>query len=165
MGRVLDGWAPHLSDRAFRVLMVMAFTALDSPSREGRPAGVYFGGRGDLARALRKGEDPLQSVKKAVRELVKAGVIERAGSAYTGTRMTYRLVGLLDQQGEERGSVGDPQSGKRGAVGDPQEGVRSGPERWSVGDPPRNQEKPGVGTTTVVPAGERVTDSRGRRST
>src|SRR4051812_49097393 len=76
--QVLAHWS-HVSDRAFRVLVRMAVTALDKP-QNGNPANIYRGGRELLAMSLRNkgGTDRtrFRSVAEAVAELTDAGAIE-----------------------------------------------------------------------------------------
>lgn len=92
---VLVRWAPHISDRAFRVLVRMAHTALDADVK-GRSAGMYYGGRDLLAmtlRAERGGTDEAahRTVRRAISELLEVGAIERITAAKRGTTGAYRL--------------------------------------------------------------------------
>jgi hypothetical protein len=120
-----------LSDRAFRVAVRMAHTALDAPNSKGQPAGVYFAGWELLAQTLGRevpspcsvrscrcavcdaggrcvGRDGqprrscrceactvrerlAETVRRAIDELVKAGVVERLGAAHRKSRQAYRL--------------------------------------------------------------------------
>lgn len=89
-------WAPHVSDRAFRVLMRMSLTALDKPSN-GQQAAVYFGGVELLVMTLRPGrgggeESLYRTVRKALNELVKLGAIESMERGRRGHRAVYRLT-------------------------------------------------------------------------
>lgn len=98
-----------VSDPAFRVLSRMALTALDNASNGNEP-GLYYAGRELLARSLKQpfpeGDDDeaerrrerlFWTVRKAVRELVAAGAIERVGDARPGRNQVYRLkvMGVL----------------------------------------------------------------------
>lgn len=108
MERVIDEWAPDLSENALRVLIVMARRSLDTPSERGQPAARYFGGWGPLAAALRPPgpcKDPAKSieerVRKAVKELVAVGAITRlVQHARDGERQTYGLDALLRARAE-----------------------------------------------------------------
>lgn len=96
---------PDLSDRAFRVAVRMALSALDEP-RDGRPAHLYFNGWEVLALALGRDLPPAgsadpaerhrrrlasESVRRAVQELVARGLVEPLGTAHRGSRQAYRL--------------------------------------------------------------------------
>lgn len=92
--QVLAHWT-HLSDRAFRVLVRMAVTALDNPSPK-QPAAIYHGGRELLAMSLRsKGgteRTRYRSVAEAVAELTEAGAIEHLAIGWAGQNAVYRLT-------------------------------------------------------------------------
>jgi hypothetical protein len=137
----LARWAPHISDTAFRVLVRMALVALDSESENGRPAGLYFGGRELLAMTLRCRDRTaaLRMVRRAVNELVKAGAVERVGKAHTGHRQTYRLT--LDS-GYPLGELSVPPVGVRTVPPVEPRGGTHSPERGYAQYPPRNQEEP-----------------------
>jgi hypothetical protein len=103
VAQVLVYWT-DLSDPAFRVLMRMAVTALDNDSKNGKPAGRYFGGRELLMMSLRApyvapDADPkahhslVIQVGKAIRELKKRGAIEPlVEHPQIGRRQVYQLV-------------------------------------------------------------------------
>lgn len=117
--QVLAQWT-HLSDRAFRVLVRMAVTALDKP-KDGKPANIYHGGRELLAMSLRseKGSTGTRyrSVKRAVAELSEAGAIQHLRSGWAGQNAVYRLtLGNAqavedDSEPEEMGGLIDPPVG------------------------------------------------------
>lgn len=91
---VLARWS-HVSDRAFRVLIRMANTALDEATND-RPAGVYFGGHDLLAMTMRREnggttDSAVRTARRAVAELVAEGVIERVNRARSGEKQVYRL--------------------------------------------------------------------------
>jgi hypothetical protein len=92
--QVLAHWS-HVSDRAFRVLVRMAVTALDKP-QNGNPANIYRGGRELLAMSLRnKGgteRTRFRSVAEAVAELTDAGAIEHLVTGWAGQNAVYRLT-------------------------------------------------------------------------
>jgi hypothetical protein len=92
--QALAHWT-HLSDRAFRVLVRMAVTALDKP-QNGNPANIYRGGRELLAMSLRsdKGTERTRNraVAKAVAELTEAGAIEHIVTGWAGQNAAYRLT-------------------------------------------------------------------------
>lgn len=147
MGQVLDDW-PDLSHNAFRVLMSMARTALDTRSPKGHPGGLYFGGRDQLARALRTGHPDV--VQRAIRELVNVGAVVRlhndgtplpAGksSAHSGTRQCYRLT-------LNRNDKSSPQNFGRGDESSPHLGGPNVTHKGDCTSPPRRDEKPVTGT-------------------
>lgn len=161
VSEVLTRWT-HVPDRAFRVLVRMALTALDQP-QNGQPAGVYFGGRELLDSAMRptRGtpETRYRDLKRAVAELVAAGAIERVGGAGPRHNQVYRLTLTVAVQ---RGGSGPPHSidippvdnspvdspmGGRTTppVGDsttPPVGGAQCPEWGGSEPPPRNHEEP-----------------------
>lgn len=124
-----------LSGNAFKVLVAMALQALDKP-KDGRPAGLYFGGWGSLQIALGyeeggPGSSGHTAVKRAVRELRDGKHITAMVTAVRGTRQSYLVHpgGLLGvttdpQSPEDRGSPSDP---KRGSLSDPKRGSESAP--------------------------------------
>jgi hypothetical protein len=89
--------AASISGRAFKVLAYMASTALDRPNDKGQPVRLYFAGWEPLARVI--GQDPdgnpraaYEQVRRTLRELERAGVIERLVShPHTGRAQTFRL--------------------------------------------------------------------------
>jgi hypothetical protein len=96
VGMVLNKWAPHVPDRAFRVLMRMAAIALDEDSDKA-PAATFFGGRDLLASVLRaersgtlKSQD--RALTRAINDLIELGAIERTNRACAGNRAEYRLT-------------------------------------------------------------------------
>ena len=158
VGRALVHWAPHISDRAFRVLIRMACTALDQ-EKDGQPPNIFFGGRDLLAmsfRAERGGTDESthRTVRRAVVELVDVGAIERVVEAKRGTNGVYRL--LLDAVPKTSG-LRTPESGikrtpdpelRTPGSGVPDSGVRNktdsglqGSKPRTPADPPRNKEE------------------------
>lgn len=95
---------PRLSDRAFRVAVRMALSALDRPNERGQPAGLYFAGWEPLALVLgyelppatdpetrKKRRNASENVRRAVRELILAGLVQPLGNAHRGSRQTYKL--------------------------------------------------------------------------
>lgn len=161
VSEVLTRWV-NLPDRAFRVLIRMAHTALDKP-QNGQPAGVYFGGRELLDATLRptkaSPQNRYRDLKRAIADLVEAGAIERVGSAGPRHNQVYRLTltaatewgtvqpphsidePLVDNQSvdnEKGGSTTPP-------VGDsttPPVGGSHRPEWGGPQPPPRNHEEP-----------------------
>lgn len=124
-----------LSGNAFKVLVAMALQALDKP-KDGRPAGLYFGGWGALQTALGYDEDDQEAghtaVKRAVRELKDGRHITPMVTAVRGTRQSY----LVHPGGLEQGVKTDPQTpGERGSSSDPKRGSLSDPKRGSESDP------------------------------
>lgn len=148
---VLMRW-PHVSDRAFRVLVRMAHTALDEPG-QGTPAHLYFGGRDLLADVLRSDGDRdtvYRTVKRAIAELVEAGAIERVAAGRAGRHAVYRmtLAGArsIDTQPVDNPATpprqGDTSSPPEGDTSDPPQGDTSSPVRGTPAVPPRNHEEP-----------------------
>jgi hypothetical protein len=138
--QVLAHWS-DLSDRAFRVLIRMAVTALDNPSN-GRPAAVYHGGRELLAMSLRSEKGTMRTryraVAKAVAELTEAGAIDHLATGWAGQNAVYKLT--LDRSGGSR--MGGPKDHPKGGSTDHPMDVPSGTE-WVVPETtPRNQEEP-----------------------
>lgn len=93
--KVCKTWGKRLSGNAFRVLTVMACTALDEPS-EDTPAGMYRAGHDPLAEALQdsdaKSADALKkAVQRAVEELLAVGAIQRAGRHGFVGQFKYQL--------------------------------------------------------------------------
>jgi hypothetical protein len=135
--QVLVHWT-HVTDRAFRVLVRMAVTALDTPSN-GKPAGVYHAGRELLAMTFRseKGSDETRyrAVKRALAELSREGAIQHVQQGWAGHNAVYRLT--LEPK-EKGGQISPP---KGGSI-DPPMGGLSGTERGASEAPPRNQEEP-----------------------
>jgi hypothetical protein len=128
----------HVSDRAFRVLMRMALTAMDKPAK-GRPAAVYHGGRELLAMTLRsdKGtaETRYRAVKRALAELADEGAIQHLQTGWAGQRAVYRLT-------LERTRKGGPTSPPEGGPSGPPMGGPWGTEWGASEAPPRNHEEP-----------------------
>lgn len=91
VARAYAVWS-HLPDREFRLLALMALTALDEPNGS-QPARHYFGGRDHLALALGRKPDTagIRAVQRAIAGLVNAGAIERTCHARDGQRQVYRL--------------------------------------------------------------------------
>jgi hypothetical protein len=147
---VTTRWS-HISDRAFRVLTVMAVTALDAPT-DSCEAGVYFAGQEPLLAALRNErggtrETRERTVKKAITELIKEKAIERVVTGRVGRKAIYRLrldgAAGVDLPGRIEGDsqsppVGDPQGPAQGGRWSPAEGDPQGPRRGTAGVPPRN---------------------------
>lgn len=146
-----------LSGNAYKVLIAMSLQALDKP-KDGRPAGLYFGGWGALQAALGYEEGGPKSaghtaVKRAVRELRDAKHITPMVVAARGSRQSY----LVHPGGIGMGVTTDPQpAGERGSPSDPKRGseqtLKGGqirPERGSLSDPPRKEQE-GRGLTQDI---------------
>lgn len=137
VAQVLAHWT-HVSDRAFRVLVRMAVTALDTPSK-GKPAGVYHAGRELLAMSFRtdggSDETRFRAVKRALAELSKEGAIQHLQQGWAGHNAVYRLT--LEPK-EKGGRISPPKGGST----DPPKGGLLAPERGVSEAPPRNQEEP-----------------------
>lgn len=160
--QVLAHWT-HVSDRAFRVLVRMAVTALDNPTPK-QPAAIYRAGRELLAMSLRSegsAETRYRAVKRAVAELTEAGAIEHLATGWAGQNAVYRLT--LDRSNstpkpDGMGGLGDP---PKGGFSDPPMGGQIATERGVAATPPRNhkeitkergeEEGAGVSTTSHPP--------------
>lgn len=127
-----------LSGNAYKVLVAMSLQALDKP-KDGRPAGLYFGGWAALQNALgyeEGGPDTKghTAVKRAVRELRDRGHVTPMVTAAKGNRQSY-----LVHPGGLKGVSTDPQSPKErgseqtlnGGLSRPQKGVSTDPLRGS----------------------------------
>jgi hypothetical protein len=94
VAKVFATWAPHVGDKAFRVLMRMAHTALDE-TNERAQACLYFGGP-DLLAATMPGTGTEASkqriARRALEELVALGAVELVNRAGNGRRQVYRLT-------------------------------------------------------------------------
>lgn len=127
----------RLPGRPYKVLLRMSWQALDRDQGD-RPARLYFGGWEPLALAMGfevPKDDAVRldtikrNVKRAVRELVDAELIEAVGGRPGfGTRQTYRI--LLDLAG---GSLRPP---NRGADSTPHEGATLTPQQGGQNTPP-----------------------------
>jgi hypothetical protein len=148
VGLVLVRWT-HVSDRAFRILIRMALTALDSP-KDGNPAATYRGGRDLLAMSLRTDKGTLETryraVKRAIAELSEAGAIQHIHGGWAGQRAVYRLtlqgaraIDADPSVPERKGGQIDPPKGGRI---DPPVGGLYNVERGASETPPRNHEEP-----------------------
>lgn len=142
--QVLAHWT-HVSDRAFRVLVRMAVTALDSPSK-GQSAGIYHGGRELLAMSLRseKGsaETRYRAVKRAIAELTEAGAIEHLATGWAGQNAVYRLTLKRSESPPDADEMGGLIGPPKGGPTSPPMGGPSGPKRGASEAPPRNHEEP-----------------------
>lgn len=146
----LTRWAPHTPDRAFRVLIRMALTALDEGTVQ-VPAGLYFGGRDLLLsclRAERKGsrESVLRALSRAIDDLVKLGAVERVNKAYAGVNQVYKLTLMaavrIDGRPVDNFGKGDTDNHPLGDTHDHPEGDTGATERVTPTTTPRNQEEP-----------------------
>ena len=138
VAQVFTHWT-HLPDRPFRVLVRMAHIAKDT-----NPVPIYWAGRDDLAFALGlpPGESAYQAVKRAVRQIVKAGAVEIEYLGHATKRTEYRLT--LDKMPPKKGVT---TSTPRGSVSDPQKGSVDDPHRGSLSDPAGGQPVTPQGTT------------------
>src|SRR5262245_30338338 len=150
VGMVLASWS-HVPDRAFRVLVRMAHTALDA-AKEDQPSERYFGGRdllaltlgqpfppGDTDDAISARQSAYRTVRRAIEDLTKAAVVEPVGQAHAGHQPDYRLKSRGSPSDLLKGDTGGP---PQGDTGGPPQGDTSGPSRRTRSDPPRNHEEP-----------------------
>lgn len=138
VAQVFTHWT-HLPDRPFRVLVRMAHIAKDTNAKP-----IYWAGRNDLAEALGlvPGEAAYQAVKRAVRQIVKAGAVEIEYLGHATKRTEYRLT--LDRMPPKKGVT---QSTPRGSLSDPQKGSVDDPHRGSLSDPAGGHSVTPQGTT------------------
>ncbi|MFF0721321.1 hypothetical protein [Micromonospora sp. NPDC003816] len=174
---VLARWA-HLPDRAFRVVVKMAHTALDEATDK-VPAGLYFGGREALADILRnerggKRESVLRNVRFAIEEAIAAGAIKRQSKGRVGSHAVYRMTldgprsidKPLMYSSPDDGSQGESSVPPQEECHVPPEGESSVPPRGNATFPPRNHDEPGeepreeVGRD-VLPVGAHVLPTGG----
>ncbi|KXK63369.1 hypothetical protein AWW66_03385 [Micromonospora rosaria] len=147
---VLARWA-HLPDRAFRVAVKMALSALDE-AKDQVPAATYFAGRDPLVTVLRNeragGRDTAtRTVGRAIEDLLREGAIERVSTGRSGKKAIYRLtllntprsIGKRQCTVDSQGDIGCPPEEDTGCP--PQEDTGC-PDRGTPGVPPRNQEEP-----------------------
>ncbi|MEU5945113.1 hypothetical protein ABZ793_06070 [Micromonospora sp. NPDC047465] len=147
---VLARWS-HLPDRAFRVVVRMALTALDEATDK-VPAATYFGGRDPLIAVLRneRGGDrdtADRTLKRAIGDLIKDTAIERVSAGRAGKNAVYRLTLLNTPQAigarhctvEIQGDTGCPAEGDTSS---PLEGDTGCPEWGTAAVPPRNHDEP-----------------------
>jgi hypothetical protein len=112
-------------------------------AKDTNPTPTYWGGRNDLAEALGlpPGEAAYQSVKRAVRHIVRAGAVEIAYVGHATKRTEYRLT--LDRMPRKKGVT---ERTPRGSVSDPLRGSVGDPHRGSLSDP--------AGGHSVTPQGD-----------
>lgn len=80
-------WA-HLPHGAFRLLAGMALQSLDQPSKEGRPARIYYGGEAAMVEVFGRSK---RSMYDALATLKKEGAVEVIDTGRHGHRAVYRL--------------------------------------------------------------------------
>lgn len=134
VGLVIAKWAPHMPDRAYRVLSRMAFSALDDP-RGDTPAATYTGGREPLIAVMQDSEkrnpEALdKAIQRSIKQLIQLGAIERVNRAGPGQRAIYRLT--LNAAIRIDGDKIRPE--KWGTPSDPQWGTPSDPQNPIMGD-------------------------------
>ncbi|RLK13302.1 hypothetical protein DER29_4319 [Micromonospora sp. M71_S20] len=150
VGLVLARWT-HLPDRAFRVAVRMALTALDEPTDK-VPAATYFGGRDALANVLRNErggtrDSVLRVVRLAIEDLIDAGAAKRVSKGRVGNNAVYELtllntpksIGKRHCTVEKEGETSVPPEGETGI---PPQGETSIPQRGNAAFPPRNHDEP-----------------------
>lgn len=80
-------WA-RLPHGAFRLLVGMALQSLDAPSKEGRPARIYYGGEAAMVEVFGRSK---RSMYDALSTLRKEGAVEVIDTGRHGHRAVYRL--------------------------------------------------------------------------
>jgi len=147
VAEVLARWT-DVSDRAFRILVRMAVTALDKP-QNGQPACIYRGGRELLAMSLRSEKGSARTrnraVAKAVAELTELGAIEHLVTGWAGQNAVYRLTLsrtrlIVKDRSNSKGVGGLKDHPVDGSTDHPMDGP-SGAERVVSETTPRNQEE------------------------
>ena len=144
----LARWS-YVSDRAFRVLVRMALTALDDPKPD-TPPGLYFAGQDLLAMSLRncggKRESVLRSVRLAIDELIAEGAIERTKQGRSGQNAVFHLTlegpRRIDSVDSPTGRQEESAIPPQGESTVPPEAESAVPDRRNEGFPPRNHEEP-----------------------
>lgn len=144
----LARWS-HVSDRAFRVLVRMALTALDDPT-PGSGAGLYFAGQDLLAMTLRncggKRESVLRSVRLAIDELIDEGAIERTKAGRSGQNAVFHLTIAGPRRIDRPDFTADRQAESavppQAESSVPPEAESAVPDRRNPAFLPRNQEEP-----------------------
>lgn len=140
-----------LPDRPFRLLAYMALVAKDATVE---PA--YWGGRDGLCLGL--GIEPTPNghriARRAIRDLVEAGAIERRYVGHSTKRSEYRLI-LTATKGD--GSV--PLCGTHSTSDDETEGGHESPPKGGHLSPKRGTQAVEKGDTTVPPRKKRNTRS------
>lgn len=144
-------WAPHVSDRAFRVLIAMAVIARDKPGNE-IPEKLYFGGQEALTVALRRErggtkESAVKTVKRAIKELIDVGAIRCTQAAVLGSNAVYLLTLNSEPRIQERDDSGstyfangrDIPSPPRGDIPSPPRRDTPGPNRGTWDVPPSKE--------------------------
>lgn len=147
VAQVLAHWT-HVSDRAFRVLVRMAVTALDK-EMNGNPPNIYHAGRELLAMSLRsdKGtaDTRYRAVKRAVAELTEAGAIEHLATGWAGQNAVYRLTlqrtKTISAKDPEIPEMGGPTSPPLGGPTSPPMGGLCTLTRGAPEAPPRSSEE------------------------
>lgn len=164
-----------LTSRAFKVLLRMAATALDKPTKEGRPPNLYFAGEGPLigvlygpdavelaeradtgqklaTEDLKRLKNMRREVRAAVDELRSAGLIApEVEHARTGHRQRFRLVLGLGAEGQvahpAEGQIAHPAEGQ---VAPPRVGKSPTPrtERGPTEDSPKDATTIDAASTT-----------------
>ena len=81
-------WA-RLPHGAFRLLVGMALQSLDQPSKEGRPARVYYGGEAAMVESFGRSK---RSMYDALATLKKEGAVEVLDTGRHGHRAVYKLA-------------------------------------------------------------------------
>lgn len=151
VAQAVQKWAPHVSDRAFRVLIAMAVIALDKQKKD-TPPKLYFGGQEALTASLRRErggnlDSAVKTVKRAIRELLDVGAIRCTQVAVLGSNAVY----LLTLENTPRVQEHDDSGSKYFAIGrdtpSPPGGDIPSPSR-------RDTPSPNRGTPDVPPSKE-----------
>lgn len=104
---------PHAQ---FRLLVGMALQALDAPTKEGRPARVYFGGEDALVDMLGRSRSQMYDVLSGLKS---AGAVDVLDAGRSRHRAVYRLnLDILPpaSQGPERPDAkGSGRTGRKGS--------------------------------------------------
>lgn len=151
VAQAVQRWAPHVSDRAFRVLIAMAVIARDRPGKD-IPAKLYFGGQEGLTACLRRErggttDSAVKTVKRAVKELIDAGAIRCTQPAVLGSNAVY----LLTLENAPRVRERDDSGSKYFANG---RDTPSPPGGDTLSPPSGDTPSPNGGTSDVPPSKE-----------
>jgi len=145
-------WGRRIDGCAFRLLVHMALTALDSDNPP-----MYWAGRDGMAAALGKDDDAAgrQAVKRALAVLKREGAVKVAEKARKSRNATRWEIVLRPPLGDANRTP-IPQQPNGNAKGESTESV---PQSGTESDPIGVRKKPDEGTQTVPQRSTRTTTS------
>lgn len=111
VGSAFTAWA-DLPHAPFRLLVGMALQALDAPTKEGRPARVYFGGEDGMVDILGRSRSQMYEALARLREVGAVTILEAGRSRH---RAVY-LLNLDPFQGPGNpDAIGSRKPGRQGS--------------------------------------------------